>query len=82
MSFMNSFFPFDPLPRVIAADEFDELEKGLVQRVTALNMFLYDVYHEQHILRDGVIPEEFVFSSKGYLPQCVGLTPLNTIFRG
>ncbi len=78
--FHEQLFPFDAIPRVITADEFSYLEKGLVQRVNALNMFLYDIYHDQRIIKDKVIPEEFVFSSKGYLPQCAGITPPRKIY--
>ena len=78
--FHKQLFPFDAIPRVITAAEFAEIEKGLVQRVTALNMFLYDIYHDQHIIKDKVIPEEFVFSSKGYLPECYGCTPPKKIY--
>ena len=78
--FHEQLFPFDAIPRVITAAEFAEIEKGLVQRVTALNMFLYDIYHDQHIIKDKVIPEEFVFSSKGYLPECYGCTPPKKIY--
>ena len=49
-------FPFDLVPRIIPADEWEQIERGLVQRITALNLFLHDIYHEQHILKDGVIP--------------------------
>ena len=73
--FHEQLFPFDAIPRIITAEEFAEIEKGLIQRVNALNLFLYDIYHEQHIIKDKVIPEEFVFSSKGYLPECAGITP-------
>lgn len=62
--FHEQLFPFDAIPRVITAAEFAEIEKGLVQRVTALNMFLYDIYHDQHIIKDKVIPEDFVFPPK------------------
>ena len=78
--FHEQLFPFDAIPRVITAKEFDEMEKGLVQRVTALNMFLYDIYHEQKIIKDKIIPEEFVFSSKGYLPECAGVTPPGKVY--
>ena len=78
--FHEQLFPFDAIPRVITAAEFAEIEKGLVQRVTALNMFLYDIYHDQHIIKDKVIPKEFVFSSKGYLPECYGCTPPKKIY--
>lgn len=79
-TFHEQLFPFDAIPRIINAQEFSALEKGLVQRVQALNLFLYDIYHEQHILKDQVIPEEFVFSSTGYLPQCAGITPPQNIY--
>ena len=49
-------FPFDLMPRVVTAEEWRTIEAGLVQRITALNLFLHDVYHEQRILKDGVIP--------------------------
>ena len=78
--FHEQLFPFDAIPRVITAPEFEEMEKGLVQRVTALNMFLYDIYHEQKIIKDKIIPEEFVFSSKGYLPECAGITPPGNVY--
>ena len=79
-TFHEQLFPFDAIPRVISAEEFDRMNRGLVQRVTALNMFLKDIYHEQRILKDKIIPEEFVFSSKGYLPQCAGITPPKDIY--
>lgn len=78
--FHEQLFPFDAIPRIITAEEFAEIEKGLIQRVNALNLFLYDIYHEQHIIKDKVIPEEFVFSSKGYLPECAGITPPGKIY--
>ncbi|MEM9479966.1 MAG: circularly permuted type 2 ATP-grasp protein [Verrucomicrobiota bacterium] len=62
-------FPFDPVPRVIPRKEWSRLEKGLVQRIEALNSFLKDVYFEQKILKDKVIPEEVVLSAKHYRPE-------------
>lgn len=73
--FNEQLFPYDALPRIIEADEWANLEKGLAQRVTALNKFLADVYSEKRIIKDGVIPKEFVFSSSGFLPECDGLVP-------
>lgn len=73
--FREQLFPFDAIPRIIKKTEFDFLEKGLIQRVKALNMFLKDIYNQGKIVKDGVIPEEFIFSSKGYLPQCKGIIP-------
>ena len=60
---------------MIAADEFAWLERGLKQRVKALNLFISDIYSDKKIVKDGVVPEEFAFSSSGYLPQCEGLLP-------
>ena len=71
--FKEQLFPFDPIPRVIGRDEWEKIEKGLIQRVTALNLFLSDVYADKKIIRDGVIPPEFVFSSSGYLAACEGM---------
>lgn len=78
--FKEQLFPFDPIPRVITAEDFEKIEKGLIQRVDALNKFLYDVYHDKNIIRDGIVPEDFVFISSGYLPQCEGLTPPKDIY--
>lgn len=73
--FREQLFPFDPIPRVITKEEFSVLEKGLAQRVEALNLFLADIYGEKRIVKDGVVPEEFVFASSGYLRQCEGIVP-------
>ena len=78
--FHEQLFPFDPLARVISSSEFACLERGLVQRVNALNCFLKDLYSEKRIVKDGVIPEDFIFSSKGYLPQCEGVTPPKSVY--
>src|SRR3954467_2381225 len=65
--------PFDLIPRIIPADEWASMEKGLVQRVTALNRFLHDVYHEQEILRAGVIPAERVLSNAQFRKEMMGV---------
>ena len=67
--------PIDVIPRVIGSKEWDDLEKGLIQRITALNLFLQDVYNEQKIIKDGIIPREIIETSKGFLPECIGITP-------
>jgi uncharacterized circularly permuted ATP-grasp superfamily protein len=59
-------FPFDIIPRIITAAEWLRIERGIQQRVRALNAFLYDVYHSERILREGRIPREMVYSSKNY----------------
>ena len=67
--------PFDILPRVIPGSHWDEIEKGLSQRLRALNRFIDDMYHDQQIISDGVLPKWVVENAKGFLPQCVGLNP-------
>lgn len=79
-TFHEQLFPFDAIPRIITKNDFALLEKGLIQRVDALNLFLKDVYGEKKIIKDGVIPEEFVFSSSGYLPECEGACPPKNIY--
>ena len=68
-------FPFDIVPRIIPGAAWDPIERGLRQRVEALNRFVDDVYNERRILRDGVVPAEVVESSAGYRPECAGLQP-------
>ncbi len=79
-TFKEQLFPFDTIPRVIKSDEFAYLEKGLSQRVTALNMFLADIYGDKKILKDKVIPEDFVYSSSGYTPECEGIVPPKSVY--
>jgi uncharacterized circularly permuted ATP-grasp superfamily protein len=70
--------PFDIVPRVFPAQEWATLERGLAQRVQALNQFLHDVYHDQHILKAGVIPAEQVLNNSQYRPEMQGVDlPLN-----
>ncbi|MEL7225847.1 MAG: circularly permuted type 2 ATP-grasp protein, partial [Cyanobacteria bacterium J06576_12] len=68
-------FPFDVVPRIISGQDWKALEKGLQQRITALNCFLDDIYNEQKIIKDGVVPRETIESASGYLPQCQGIKP-------
>lgn len=65
-------FPFDLIPRIIPSSEWDYLERGLEQRIRALNMFLYDVYHDQRILKEKIIPEETVLSAKHFRKEFMG----------
>ncbi len=67
--------PFDIIPRVIEGSEWERIEGGLRQRTTALNLFIQDVYGEQKILKDGVIPRHILESSRAFLKQCIGLQP-------
>jgi len=64
-------FPFDLIPRIIPANEWEHLERGLEQRITALNLFLHDVYHEQRIMKDGVVPPFYVLSAKHFRREFV-----------
>ena len=68
-------FPFDVVPRIIAHDAWDPIERGLKQRVEALNRFIDDVYHDRTIIRDGLVPAEVVESSQGYRRECAGINP-------
>ena len=78
--FNEQLFPFDSVPRIICKQDWDYLERGLKQRVEALNLFLWDIYHEKKIMKDGIIPEEFVYSSKGYMPICEGINPAGKVY--
>jgi len=70
---IDRILPFDVIPRVLSAAEWDTIERGVVQRVTALNRFIADVYHEQRILRDGIVPTELVLGNANFRPQMQGL---------
>jgi uncharacterized circularly permuted ATP-grasp superfamily protein len=70
---MERIFPFDPVPRVIPANEWELLEAGLTQRIIALNLFLHDIYHDQQILKDGVIPRHYIENAKHYRPEFRGV---------
>ena len=72
---IEKIFPFDIIPRVITGSEWDRLEKGLKQRIKALNLFINDVYNEQKIFKDKVVPETLIKSSSTYLKECEGLKP-------
>ena len=78
--FKEQLFPFDAIPRIIEHDEFAYLEKGLKQRVTALNLFLKDIYSDKKIVKDGVVPEDFIFASSGYMVECEGVHPVKDIY--
>jgi len=78
--FIEQLFPYDAIPRVISHEEFAHLEKGLIQRVNALNCFLRDIYSNASIIADKVVPEEFVYISKGYLPECSGIVPPGGVY--
>lgn len=77
---IDKIFPFDLIPRAVSAKRWEALERGLEQRVRALNLFLADVYGPQKIFADRVIPKEIVLGSKGYLPQLMGVRPPGGVY--
>lgn len=79
-TFKEQLFSFDAIPRIIEKKEFDYLEKGLKQRVAALNLFLKDIYSDKKIVKDQVIPEDFIFASSGYMAECEGVIPVKDIY--
>ncbi len=73
-------FPFDLIPRVVPLKEWDELEAGLVQRNRAINLFLYDLYHEKKILKDKVLPADLIFSCPFYKKEMLDFRPVDGIY--
>ena len=72
---MEKIWPFDLLPRIIDASEWEWIERGLKQRIHTLNLFIDDIYHDQKILKDRVISEEIIRSATSFRPSCVSLDP-------
>ena len=68
-------FPFDLVPRIVSASEWRGIERGLKQRIHALNLFIADVYHDQQIVKDGVVPADILRSASSFRAQCVGMKP-------
>jgi uncharacterized circularly permuted ATP-grasp superfamily protein len=77
---VERIFPFDFVPRVIPASEWHTIERGLIQRITALNLFIFDIYSAQRCLKDGVIPASLVFSRPEYKRELLGIVPAHRIF--
>jgi uncharacterized circularly permuted ATP-grasp superfamily protein len=77
---VERIFPFDLMPRIIPAAEWQTIERGLVQRIAALNLFCRDVYHQQNILREGVIPPEMIYSAKFFRREMIGLNVPQDIY--
>ena len=78
-NFIERSLPFDVIPRIIDSKEFDKMDRGLSQRIKALNLFLEDLYTDKKIVKDKVIPEEFIFQAKGYLKELEGFSPSKKI---
>jgi uncharacterized circularly permuted ATP-grasp superfamily protein len=68
-------FPFDLLPRIVSASDWQAIERGLKQRIRALNLFIHDIYHDQKIIRNGVVPAEIIQSARCFRRQCIGWKP-------
>ena len=78
-NFIERSLPFDVIPRIMESKEFDILDRGLSQRIKALNLFLEDLYTSKNIIKDNVIPEEFIYQAKGYLKELNGISPSKKI---
>lgn len=72
---VEKIFPFDIVPRIVSAEEWSVLELGLKQRIQALNLFIDDVYNDQQIVKDGIVPQAILSSAKSFREQCIGLDP-------
>ncbi len=77
---LERLIPFDLIPRIISAAEWRHLERGIEQRVRALNAFLYDIYHRQEIIRAGRVPADLVLANDAYLPEMIGHSPALNVY--
>jgi uncharacterized circularly permuted ATP-grasp superfamily protein len=77
---VEKIFPFDLVPRIIPADEWDVIHRGLAQRITALNMFCHDIYHQQRILREKVIPADLIYGAKMFRREMFGVDVPKNIY--
>ena len=71
----EKIFPFDIIPRLVDNQEWNVLERGLKQRIYALNLFINDVYNDQKIIKEKIIPEDLILKAASFRKQCIGLTP-------
>lgn len=77
---IDRILPFDPIPRPIAAADWRRIERGCIQRVTALNLFLKDIYGPQKILKDGVLPRDLVLGNKNFRKEMIGVKPPRGVY--
>ena len=77
----EKIFPFDLFPRIIDEDEWEIIERGAIQRSKALNLFLWDIYHDKKIIKDGIVPLDLISSSANYLHQMIGVDPPGGIYN-
>ncbi|MDQ3292489.1 MAG: circularly permuted type 2 ATP-grasp protein [Bacteroidota bacterium] len=78
---VERIFPFDLFPRIISARDWSHLERGVIQRNQAINLFIQDIYNKKQILRDGVVPAELIFSSSHYAKAMLGINPVGNIYN-
>ena len=76
----ENIFPFDIIPRIVSAEDWELIERGLKQRIRALNLFIDDIYNDQKILRDKVVPKDLILSSREFRLDCVGFSPPKNIW--
>jgi uncharacterized circularly permuted ATP-grasp superfamily protein len=72
--------PFDLIPRILARSEWELVQRGCIQRVKAINIFLYDIYHDQEIIKAGLVPPDFVLLNPAYRPEMHGVEPPNRVY--
>ena len=77
---IEKIFPFDIIPRIVTASEWDFVDRGIKQRLKALNLFLKDVYHDQFIIKDGIVPVELIYSCPHYLREMQGVNVPHDIY--
>ena len=77
---IDRIFPFDIIPRIVSPEDWDIIERGLKQRIYAVNEFIDDIYNKQKIIKDKAIPKEIITSAKSYRPQCAGFHPTNRVW--
>jgi len=77
---IEKIFPFDIIPRIVTAGEWDSIEKGIKQRLQALNLFLKDVYHNQFIIKDGIVPADLIYSCSHYIREMQGVNVPHDIY--
>lgn len=77
---IDRIFPFDSVPRIIPANEWSHIETGLKQRLRALNLFLHDLYHDQKILKDGVVPADLILAARHFRRECIGMPVPHNVY--
>ena len=76
----EKLIPFDLIPRILTGDEWKIIQRGVEQRVKAINSFLWDIYHHQEIIKAGIIPRNLIEQNEAFLPEMIGFTPPSGIY--